>query len=144
MMMGSSMEKINIYGKYDVLMVDDNLEICDVMKFYLGRIETIKSIITVHDGISATQKLRNQSFDLIILDMKLPRKNGYDVLEEFQENHFNTISNVLAISGTLSTDILTIATYHGVRAFLVKPFNEALFRGKVGSILSLEEEKNAS
>lgn len=138
------MEKINIYGKYDVLMVDDNLEICDVMKFYLGRIETIKSIITVHDGISATQKLRNQSFDLIILDMKLPRKNGYDVLEEFQENHFNTISNVLAISGTLSTDILTIATYHGVRAFLVKPFNEALFRGKVGSILSLEEEKNAS
>jgi CheY-like chemotaxis protein len=144
MMMGSSMEKINIHGKYDVLMVDDNLEMCDVMKFYLGRIETIRSILTVHDGISATQKLRNQSFDLIILDMKLPRKNGYDVLEEFQENQFNSISKVLAISGTLSTDILTIATYHGVRAFLIKPFNEDLFRGKVGGILSLEEEKNAS
>jgi CheY-like chemotaxis protein len=143
-MMGSSMEKVNIHGKYDVLMVDDNLEICDVMKFYLRRIETIRSILTVHDGISATQKLRNQSFDLILLDMKLPRKNGYDVLEEFRENQFNNISKVLAISGTLSTDILTIATYHGVKTFLVKPFNEDLFRGKIGSILSLEEEKNAS
>ncbi|MEA9356437.1 response regulator [Bacteriovorax sp. PP10] len=138
------MEKVNIHGKYDVLMVDDNLEICDVMKFYLRRIDTIRSILTVHDGMSATQKLRNQSFDLILLDMKLPRKNGYEVLEEFRENQFNSISKVLAISGTLSTDILTIAAYHGVRSFLVKPFNEALFRGKIGGILTLEEEKNVS
>lgn len=44
------MEKINKFGMYDILMVDDDLELCDVMKFYLGRIETIRSILTVHDG----------------------------------------------------------------------------------------------
>lgn len=144
MMVGIFMEKINKSGKYDVLMVDDDLELCDVMKFYMGRIETIRSIMIVHDGMSATQKLRNQKFDLILLDMKLPKKNGYDVLEEFKDNQFNTISKVIATSGTLDMDILTIATYHGVRVFLIKPFSEDLFREKVGSILSLEEAKNAS
>ena len=138
------MEKINKDGKYNVLMVDDDLELCEDMKFYLGRIETIKSILIVHDGVSATQKLRNQRFDLILLNMKLPRKNGYDVLEEFKDNQFNTIFNVVATSGTLSMDILTIATYHGVRAFLIRPFSEDIFREKIRNILVLEEEKNAS
>lgn len=142
--MRTFMEKINKFGMYDILVVDDDLELCDVMKFYLGRIETIRSILTVHDGISATQKLRNQKFDLILLDMKLPRKNGYNVLEEFQDNQFNTVSKVVAMSGTLDMDILTIATYHGVRTFLVKPFTEDLFREKIGSLLLLEDVKNVS
>lgn len=133
-------EMINKHALLNVLLVDDDEELCEIMKFYLYKIEDIRSIVTVHDGMSATQKLRNQKFDLILLDMRMPRKNGYDLLDEFKDNPFNSVHSVLAMSGTLDMDVLTIATYHGVKTFLVKPFNENLFLEKVRSLLVQQKE----
>lgn len=133
-------EMINKFGKFNILLVDDDEELCEIMKFYLYKIEEIRSIVTVHDGVSATQKLRNQKFDIILLDMRMPRKNGYDLLDEFKDNPFNNVSNVLAMSGTLDMDVLTIASYHGVKNFLVKPFDEKLFLEKVRGLLIQQKE----
>jgi len=133
-------EMINKFAKLNVLLVDDDEELCEIMKFYLYKIEDIRSIVTVHDGMAATQKLRNQKFDLILLDMRMPRKNGYDLLDEFKGNPFNSVTDVLAMSGTLDMDVLTIATYHGVKTFLVKPFDENLFLEKVRSVLIQQKE----
>lgn len=136
------MEMLNKFAQHSVLVVDDDLDLCEVIKFYLSRIETVRSVVFAHDGMSAVNKMRNQKFDLILLDMKMPKKNGYDILEEIGGNTFNSVSKVVAMSGTMDIDILTIATYHGVRTFLIKPFSEELFREKIGNVLLLEELKN--
>lgn len=136
------MEMLNKFAQFNVLVVDDDLDLCEIIKFYLSRIETVRSVVIAHDGMSAVGKLRNQKFDLVLLDMKMPKKNGYDILEEFKGNQFNSVSKVVAMSGTMDIDILTIATYHGVRTFLIKPFTEELFREKIGNVLLLEEMKN--
>lgn len=135
------MEMINKLAKYNVLIVDDDEELCAIMKFYLSKLKTIRSIVTVHDGMSASQRLSNQKFDLILLDMKLPRLNGYELFSEFRGNSFNTISTVVAMSGTMDREILTTATQSGVKLFLVKPFDEKLFLDKIGAVISLVEEK---
>ncbi len=135
------MEMINKFAKYNVLIVDDDEELCDIMKFYLSKIATIRSIVTVHDGISGGQRLRNQKFDLILLDMKMPRLNGYELFTEFKTNPFNTISSVVAMSGTMDRDILMTGTQNGVKLFLIKPFDEKLFLEKIGAVISLVEEK---
>lgn len=135
------MEMINKLAKYNVLIVDDDEELCAIMKFYLSKLKTIRSIVTVHDGMSASQRLSNQKFDLILLDMKLPRLNGYELFSEFRGNSFNTISTVVAMSGTMDREILTTATQSGVKLFLVKPFDEKLFLEKIGAVISLVEEK---
>lgn len=134
-------EMINKFASLNVLLVDDDEELCEIMKYYLYKIENIRSIVTVHDGMTATQKLRNQKFDLILLDMRMPRKNGFDLLDEFKDNPFNSVNNVLAMSGTLDMDVLTIATYHGVKTFLVKPFDENLFLEKVKSLLVVQPKE---
>lgn len=135
------MEMINKLSKYNVLVVDDDEELCVIMKFYLSKIKTIRSIVTVHDGMSASQRLRNQKFDLILLDMKLPRLNGYELFSEFRGNPFNTIGTVVAMSGTMDREILTTSTQYGVKLFLIKPFDEKLFLEKIGAVISLVEEK---
>lgn len=135
------MEMINKFAKYNVLVVDDDEELCTVMKFYLSKIKTIRSIVTVHDGMSAGQRLRNQKFDLILLDMKMPRLNGYELFVEFRGNPFNTIGTVVAMSGTMDREILTTATQNGVKLFLIKPFDEKLFLEKISAVISLVEEK---
>lgn len=134
-------EMINKFASLNVLLVDDDEELCEIMKYYLYKIENIRSIVTVHDGMTATQKLRNQKFDLILLDMRMPRKNGFDLLDEFKDNPFNSVNKVLAMSGTLDMDVLTIATYHGVKTFLVKPFDENLFLEKVKSLLVVQPKE---
>jgi len=137
-------ETINKFGFYNVLMVDDDLELCEIMKFYLAKIESIKSIVTVHDGASAIYKIRNQKFDLILLDMMMPKKNGFEILDEFRGNPFNTISSVVAMSGTMDMEILTINTSHGIRTFLIKPFDEALFLEKIKKIIMIKAETTVS
>lgn len=134
-------EMLNKFGLYNILMVDDDLELCEVMKFYLSKIDSIKSIVTVHDGMSAVQKIRNQKFDLILLDMKMPKKNGYELLDEFIGNPFNSITSVVAMSGTMDMEILTINTSSGIKTFLIKPFNEALFLEKIKKIITIEVNK---
>lgn len=137
-------EIVNKFGFYNVLMVDDDLELCEIMKFYLSKIESIKSIVTVHDGAGAVHKIRNQKFDLILLDMMLPKKNGFEILDEFRGNPFNTISSVVAMSGTMDMEILTINTSHGIRTFLIKPFDEALFLEKIKKIIMIKVETTVS
>ncbi len=67
--MEGSMEILNRYAQYSILLVDDDEEICDLIRAYIGRMDSIKNMIVVHDGQSAVTKLRNQKFDLILLDM---------------------------------------------------------------------------
>jgi two-component system chemotaxis response regulator CheY len=134
-------EIVNKFGFYNVLIADDDLELCEIMKFYLSKVESIKTIVTVNDGISAVHKIRNQKFDLILLDMKMPKKNGYEFLDEFRGNPFNTISSVVSMSGTMDMEILNINTSSGIRTFLIKPFDEKLFLDKIKKIIMVKVEK---
>ncbi len=134
------MEILNRYAQYSILLVDDDEEICDLIKAYIGRMDSIKNMIVVHDGQSAVAKLRNQKFDLILLDMVMPRKTGYDLLTEFEADklNINSVDKVLAMSGSMDKDIFTIATHHGVRNFLIKPFDEDIFLQKISKILPIK------
>ncbi len=121
---------------YNVLVVDDDLEICTLLQEYLSKIPKIKNIVVVHDGTAALTRLRNQEFDLIMLDMKMPKKAGYDILGEIEADKLNSIEKVLIISGSIDKDIFTIAVHNGVKNFLVKPFDEMVFKNKALKILN--------
>jgi len=65
-----------------VLVVDDDpvarqnfIQICQDLKLF-------RNVIEAADGKVASQKIANQDFDLIILDLKMPRKTGIDVLRD--------------------------------------------------------------
>jgi two-component system response regulator CpxR len=66
-----------------VLIVDDDLELCQLLQQYL----TIEGfdISLCHDGESAVQLANRESFNAIILDVMLPKKNGFEVLKALRE-----------------------------------------------------------
>ncbi len=134
------MEVLNRYAQLNVLLADDDEEMCELIKDYLSKTGLVRSMIVVHDGLSAATKLRNQKFDLILLDMVMPKKNGYELLEDFVADKLNVNSTekVLAMSGTMDKKIFTIATGHGVRNFLIKPFDEDVFLQKISNIITVK------
>jgi response regulator of citrate/malate metabolism len=124
----------------DALIVDDDKNICAIIKEYLESMRCFRLIVTANDGSIATQKLQNQSFALIILDMNMPKKSGVDLLKEFDgtSSTSNKIENILVISGTLDRDLIARVIQRGVKNFLVKPFDEASFKDKVSKIIGVK------
>lgn len=120
----------------DVLIVDDDKNICEILKEYCINMGCFKNIVLAHDGITATQKLRNQKFSLILLDMNMPKKSGYDLIAEFDAGATNIKENILVVSGTLEKDLIAKIIGRGVKTFLVKPFDEPAFQDRVMKILS--------
>lgn len=119
----------------DVLICDDEKSICEILKIYCENMGCFKNIVMAHDGITATQKLRNQKFALICLDISMPKKNGYDLIGDVEAS-INSKDNVLIVSGTLEKDLIAKIIANGVKNFMVKPFDEKQFQEKVLKILS--------
>ena len=65
-----------------ILIADDDLELCTLLKEFLEQEEFM--VRTVHDGQSAVNALESDSYDLLILDVMMPQKNGFDVLSELR------------------------------------------------------------
>jgi response regulator of citrate/malate metabolism len=120
----------------DVLICDDDIGICEILKEYCINLGCFKNIVIASDGIMATQKLRNQKFAVILLDINMPKKTGYDLIGEFTSNSQNTKESILVVSGTLEKDLITKILQSGVKNILVKPFDEAIFQDRVLKILS--------
>jgi response regulator of citrate/malate metabolism len=126
----------------DVLIVDDDKNICEIIRDYLIHMGCFKNIVMAHDGILATQKLRNQKFALILLDINMPKKSGIDLITEFDGNNINRKECVLVVSGTLDKNIMAQIVAAGIKNFLVKPFDEAAFQDKVLKVLAQSSIKD--
>lgn len=124
----------------DVLIVDDDKNICEILKEYCLKMGCFKNVVTANDGIMATQKLRNQKFSLVLLDINIPKKSGIDLLSEFEVGSINTKESILIVSGTLEKDVIAKILGSGIKNFLVKPFDEKNFQEKVIKILVSQQK----
>ena len=119
----------------DVLIVDDDPGICEILKQFCLNLKCFRNIVIAHDGALAAAKLRNQKFKIIFLDMKMPKKAGLDVIREFDDKSMNSKSSIIVVSGEIDRTILEKTIGLGVKNFLMKPFTEEDFQGRVLKML---------
>ena len=65
-----------------ILLVEDNLEISEVMTVYCGFKKDIDCKV-VNSGQEGLERIRNENFDLILLDLAIPEFSGKDVIQSF-------------------------------------------------------------
>jgi response regulator of citrate/malate metabolism len=123
-------------NKIDVLIIDDDLDICTVMKEYLEEMGRFHIIAEANDGEIATRMLHSHKYQLIILDMNMPKKSGFELIKEFEGGSANKKENILVISGTLDRDLTARIIKRGVINFLSKPFDQASFLEKITKMVS--------
>jgi response regulator of citrate/malate metabolism len=119
----------------DVLIADDQKDICEIYVDYLEALSVFRNIIVAHDGVDAEKKLRNQSFGLILLDINMPKKNGMAIIDSFSIYPMNQLEKVVVISGELDKHVLSQALQKGVKHFLVKPFDQQVFSQKMLQVI---------
>jgi two-component system chemotaxis response regulator CheY len=120
----------------DVLIVDDDEGVVDVLEMYCQDLGYFRSIIKAFDGQQAASKLSNQNFRLILMDVNMPKRSGVELVGEFDRFKLNRLSDVMIISGGFNQKMVEQTVKYGVKNFLVKPFDEDIFKKKVESILA--------
>ncbi len=104
-----------------ILVVDDEKRIVDNISLCLKR-EGFE-ITGAHDGQEALQKILQTKFDLVLLDISMPRMNGFEVMEQI----FGLDKDVLVIiiTGYASVESAIKALKLGAWDYLKKPFEYA-------------------
>lgn len=85
-------------------------------------------------GEAAMEMLRKESFDLMVLDYKMPGMSGFEVFEQARPLHPNMA--VVLVTGHGTPDIVNEATRLGFNAILLKPFTSDELRATVEKALA--------
>lgn len=109
----------NAEARKSVLVVDDEPIVCHSVRRILSRQNF--SVEEAFDVDIAQQKIKNNKYDLIFLDLKMPKKDGMDILVSIKENYPGT--PVIMITGYGTIDKAIEATRLGAFQFLPKPFS---------------------
>jgi len=73
------------------------------------------------NGKVAVEKVKNNKYDLVLMDIQMPVMDGYTATEEIRK--FNKTTPVIALTASLSIDIQERAEEVGMNGFITKPFN---------------------
>jgi DNA-binding response OmpR family regulator len=78
---------------------------------------------SVTNGVDAIEALARGNFAAVVLDLLLPNRSGYDVLEWLQDNDPSLLSRVIILSATSPTIVRKQAVTHRVFRIMQKPFD---------------------
>lgn len=118
-----------------VLCVDDDRNLCQILAKALG--EEGYEVVTAFDGEEALAVVEETNPDVILLDLILPRRDGFEVVEAIRKlDGRNSESHVVILSGCSATPAYRErASSLGVAEFLTKPVPLAQLIEIVGNLL---------
>lgn len=120
-----------------ILIVDDEPGIIESLTLVLSDSYEIDSCT---DGFSALKKIASNEYDLILLDIKMPKMDGLEVLEKAKE--INSELMVIMISGHGTIETAIESTRRGAFDFLEKPFDISNLLLKINNALELKKSKD--
>jgi DNA-binding response OmpR family regulator len=117
--------------KKKILVVDDEKDICDIMKRILEK--EGYEVFEAYNGQEALSKVFEISPDMIIIDVQMPGKNGFEVCREIRKDPIYKELPVLMLTVRNSKEDRIQGFTSGVDEYMVKPFdmNEITARIKV-------------
>ena len=125
-----------------VLMIDDNKSLVDMIEEYFSENEKIKVVKKAYsglEGIKVVDKNRDD-YDVIILDLIMPNKDGIYVLDEMKKRG---ISKPVIISTSYNQDeMIRKVSEYGVRYFLLKPYDLTDLESRILELNNFELKEN--
>lgn len=117
-----------------ILLIDDN----EAVRESLGEILKMENheVHIAENGVNGMKVCKKNSFDIIISDLFMPDKDGFEVIREIKSESYK--SKLIAISGfgNSNNTYLTMAKKMGADAIISKPINFSTFIDKINELLN--------
>src|SRR5947207_11670361 len=119
-----------------ILLIDDDVELCSLLNELLSRAGF--QIEMEHDGARGLERAQSGQFDLIVLDVMLPRLDGFEVLRQLRKS---SMVPVLMLTARGEDVDRIIGLELGADDYLPKPFNPRELTARIHAILRRMEPK---
>jgi heavy metal response regulator len=114
-----------------ILVVEDEKKVAKFIQ--QGLMEEHYSVDVAHDGEEGEQRAKNAAYDLIVMDILLPKKDGISVVRDLRENGMTT--PILMLTAKSATGDKVEGLDSGADDYLTKPFAFAELLARIRSLL---------
>ena len=125
-----------------VMVVDDSITIRKVTERILNR--RGMEVILAKDGLDASAKLQERLPDIMLLDIEMPRMDGYEVATMVRNNEYMKDLPIIMITSRTGSKHKEKAIEIGVNRYLGKPYQEDELIENINAVLDEEKAKKAS
>jgi DNA-binding response OmpR family regulator len=123
--------------KKKLLLVEDRTDIAELILFHLEK--DAYEVVHVIDGEQALSLLRQDRFDLMVLDLMLPKMSGLDLLRNVKEDpHLKRIPVIIESARGDDTDIIK-GLELGAEDYVTKPFSPRVLLARIKKIFNRME-----
>ena len=108
--------------KIRVLMIDDNISLTEMVKEYFKNHKQIEVSLCSYDGEEGLKTIleKEQDYDLVLLDLIMPKKDGVYVLEELKKKNMD--KNIIVATSYNAPEMIRKVSEYGVKYYILKPF----------------------
>jgi len=125
-----------------VLVVDDDRRVRELLEIALTAHGF--HVLTASDGEEAIKRAAGDRPDLVVLDVRLPKKSGLEVCEALRRDHDDPAVPVILVSAAAETDARLQAFARGADDYLAKPFSPKELVARIKRLLSRSAEARAA
>ena len=105
---------------YKVLIVEDDPMVAMINEQYIKRNKNFEIVGKCNDGLSALDFLENNTVDILILDVFMPKMDGFETLRQIRNKQITV--DAIMVTAANDRDSLEEALHLGIVDYLVKPF----------------------
>ncbi len=120
--------------KIRVMLADDNQSILGLLADYFSRKDDIELVAAVSDGTEIGDAVRENAPDILVMDIIMPRRDGFMALEEIGRMEPELRPKVIVLTGLARDDFIMRAIRLGASYYMVKPFDMHLLYSRIVEI----------
>lgn len=124
-----------------ILIIDDNEEI---LSFLNSIFKKEYDIVHAINGIEGVKKAQKYVPDIIISDLMMPKKSGFDVCADLKGNFATSHIPIILLTADTAIESMNIGYEEGADDYITKPFNTQLLKTRVHNLLESRESLKES
>jgi two-component system alkaline phosphatase synthesis response regulator PhoP len=118
---------------HQILVVDDDKSIVEIVRAYLE--QAGYSVLTANNGTSAMHTLRHEKPDLLILDLMLPDRDGWDITRSIRQDKRLSAIPIIMLTARVDDSDKIVGLELGADDYVTKPFNPREIVARVRALL---------
>jgi signal transduction histidine kinase/CheY-like chemotaxis protein/HPt (histidine-containing phosphotransfer) domain-containing protein len=132
-----SAEQFEKIGDVKILIVDDNAINREILHDLLLDANPNIQMVMAENGEVAVAKMYNNAFDLVLLDIQMPKKNGYETAEHIRKNMKYPVSEtpIIAMTAHALENVAESCFKAGMNDYISKPIDMAYLANKMNKLL---------
>lgn len=118
-----------------VLLVDDNAQNLELLEAYMEDMPEVR-VVTATNGLEALDKVREESPELVLLDIMMPKMSGFEVCKRIKSDPATRDISVIMVTALNETGDVERAAECGTDDYLAKPIDRLALIKQVRSMLA--------